>query len=108
MKKQLFTAKIDEKQTPVVLGFDSRLILETAQSNGIPSGSGLAHAAGIAGPNYYENMNGQTFPAILTICKLLSGAGFTLEQIKNTRLGDVLEFVPEETPAPELVPALEP
>lgn len=108
MKPILFTATIDEKKTQVEIKFDSQLILETAQGNGIVSGSGLAYASRIAAPNYYENMNGQTFPAIPTICKLLSGAGLTLEEIKNTRLGDVLSFEPVETPAQEPETELEP
>lgn len=85
----------NERPIKIQVAFNGSAVLQLAQENGVENGNQLARASGIAGPNYYENMNGDTFPALGTILKLLTGAGLKLEEIKNIRLGEILTFEEE-------------
>lgn len=67
-------------------------LLNIAGQNEIQSGKQLADNSAINTPNFYELMSGKTFPTIVTLCRLLSGAGLTLQEIKGVTLGEILIF----------------
>ena len=98
-KKLVFSVQTAPNQppAPVEVKFRGEAILEIAQAHGIANGNQLAQKAGISGPNFYENFNGSTFPALGTICKLLAGAGLDLSEVKGVTLGDIFCFEALET-----------
>lgn len=70
--------------------FNADNIMRLAEQAGIPSGNALAQKSRIAAPNFYDNMNGQTFPSLKTLLRLLQGLGRSLEEIQATRLDELL------------------
>lgn len=100
-KQIIFNARIEPGQAPapIEIQFNWENVKEMASKNGVISGNALAKEAGIATPNLYENAAGQTFPNVVTLCRYMSGAGRTLEQIKKTTLEELLNFIVLESEA---------